>query len=424
MNSNKFWTAGIGALAVVMLALFANLSLSPSAEAQTYRVLYSFAGQPDGDRPLARVVFDSQGNLYGTTRVGGSNGAGSVFKLAPNPDGSWTESVLYSFHCCADAYFPFAGLILDGQGNLYGTTVNGGGIGQCGGYSGCGTVFKLTANPDGSWSESILHSFTGGMDGGQPAGPLISDSAGNLYSTTVWGGASGLGVVFKLKPNPDGSWTERVLHSFKGKPCKNPEAGLVLDATGNLYGTTFLGGSHNSGTVFQLTPNPGGSWTSKVLHAFNGGSGGAKPLSDLIFDPAGNLYGTTFNGGHRDAGTIFELAPGPQGWTFSILYRFRDQEGTNPRDGLVIDPAGNLYGTTSLDSGGMGHGTVYKLSPNPDGTWTETILHQFQGGSDGGEADSSLIRDAAGNLYGTTAGYHNLGCNDIDGCGTVFEVTP
>jgi uncharacterized repeat protein (TIGR03803 family) len=259
--------------------------------------------------------------------------------------------------------------------------------------------------------------------------PLIFDSSGNLYGTTGWGGALGYGVIFKLQPNPDGTWTESVLHAFKGKPAKTPEAGLVFDTAGNLYGTTYLS-AHGAGTVFKLTPNPDGRWTSSVLHVFGGDRDGGNPMADLVFDPAGNLYGTTLQGGRTGCyqtgcGTVFKLAPGPTGWTFSVLYRFKPgKEGVNPRDGVTLDNAGNLFGTTWLDSGGMGHGSVYKLAPNQDGSWTETVLHRFKGGASGGGADSNLILDAAGNLYGTAAGYHNGDCHDIDGCGLVFQITP
>jgi uncharacterized repeat protein (TIGR03803 family) len=252
-------------------------------------VLHTFNGSPT-DRAIpgaAHLIGDSAGNLYGTTESGGASGAGVVFKL--NKTG---ETVLYSFTGGADGWSPVAGLIRDSAGNLYGTTFGGG---ARFGESGSGVVFKL----DTTGTETVLYSFTGGADGGSPAAGLIRDSAGNLYGTTELGGVSGAGVVFKL----DTTGTETVLHSFTGPGGENPYAGLIADSAGNLYGTTYGGGASGSGVVFKLDT----TGTETVLYSFTGGADGGSPVAGLIRDSAGNLYGTTYEGGTSDAGVVFKL---------------------------------------------------------------------------------------------------------------------
>jgi uncharacterized repeat protein (TIGR03803 family) len=343
MNCKKFLGAASAAL---MLVIAITLVLAPAAGAASkYKVLHRFHGA-NGTNPYAGLILDAAGNLYGTTYYGGASGDGTVFKLAPNQDGSWTESVLHSFNR-SDGWSPQAGLIFDAAGNLYGTTV-------VGGASSDGTVFKLAPNQDGSWTESVLHSFNG-SDGWVPYAGLIFDAAGNLYGTTVEGGDTNVGTVFKLAPNQDGSWTESVLHSFHGSDGAYPYAGLIFDAAGNLYGTTVEGDT-NVGTVFKLAPNQDGSWTESVLHSFNGRNG-QYPYAGLIFDAAGNLYGTTYGGGASADGTVFELAPNQDGsWTESMLHSFHGSDGERPRAGLIFDAAGNLYGTTAGGGGASGYG--------------------------------------------------------------------
>jgi uncharacterized repeat protein (TIGR03803 family) len=296
-----------------------------------------------------------------------------VWKLAPNPDGTWgTLTVLHEFTGGADGAFPYAGLVFDAVGNLYGTTGSGGST-AC--MDGCGVVFKLAPRPEGTWTESVLYTFTGGADGDGPLAGLIFD-AGDLYGTTVGGGASDEGVVFKLAPNSHGTWTESVLYSFTGgADGAHPYAGLVFDAAGNLYGTTYASGAYNNGVVFKLTPNPEGTWTESILHTFTGGADGATPYAGLIFDAAGNLYGTTDLGGGGTACT---------------------------------SGSGHMTGC----------GVVFKLAPKPDGSWTESVLHTFTGGADGANPYAGLIFHAAGNLYGTTT--HG----GFDNNGVVFELTP
>jgi uncharacterized repeat protein (TIGR03803 family) len=305
----------------------------------TETVLYSFdstVNGVDGFEPYAGVIEDKSGNLYGTTYLGGAHDGGTVFELAPNG----TEKVLYSFTGGADGLSPFAGLIRK-KGKLYGTTVEGGAHGD-------GTVFEVT--PGGK--EKVLHSFTGGADGAYPEAGVIMDKTGNLYGTTPSGGAGGLGTVFEVAP--DG--TETVLHSFTGSPDgKGPGAGLIMDKKGQLYGTTVFGGANNQGTVFELAPDG----TETVLYSFTGGADGGLPQAGLIMDKKGSLYGTTEGGGNPayNGGTVFELAPDG---TETVLYSFTvGADGGLPTAGL-IEKAGNLYGTTQ--AGGAGGGTVFKVT--------------------------------------------------------------
>ena len=400
--------------------------LTPSVQAQTpsaggtwtEQVLLSFDGT-DGADPLANLIFDAAGNLYGTTYAGGSYGLGTVFELTPSMGGGWTEKVLHNFGQGSDGSQPAGGLIFDAAGRLYGTT-------YFGGSNGYGTVFQLIPSAGGDWTEKVLHSFSG-TDGSNPVyGSLTFDAAGNLYGTTYAGGSYGLGTVFELTPNPHaigGSWAEKVLHNFgQGSDGSQPENGLIFDAAGNLYGTTYAGGSYGVGAVFELTPSMGGGWSEKVLHNFGQGSDGSQPVGGLIFDAAGRLYGTTQVGGSFYHGTVFELTPEPGGdWTEKVLHNFSGgADGAVPNVGLIFDAAHNLYGTTDL-GGAYGWGTVFELAPSPHavgGGWTAQVLHNFGQGSDGADPYGTLILDPAGNLYGVTeygGAYHFYD-------GTVFEL--
>jgi uncharacterized repeat protein (TIGR03803 family) len=334
--------------------------------------------------------------------------------------------VLHSF-TGKDGEYPTAGLISDASGHLYGTTS---------GFSNRnhGTVFKLSG-AGGKWTRTVLHYFTGKDDGCGPLGGLIFDAAGNLYGTTSGCGASGQGTVFELSPGGNGKWKLTVLHSFgvSDHLGYSPYAGLIFDTSGNLYGTTFQGGIHGLGTVFELAPRANGKWLSAALHAFGNAGDGAEPMAGLVFDAAGNLYGTTFTGGPRpaDAGTVFKLSKGLNGWKETILYKFCSlqncTDGSQPQASLVLDKAGNLYGTTAQGglAGGCsdtnGCGTVFRLTP-AKGQWKETVLYVFKGGSDGATPLAGLIFDAAGNLYGTTEFGGNLTCSTF-GCGTVFKLS-
>jgi len=350
--------------------------------------------------------------------------------LVPGAGAQNKFKTLYKFKQGADGELPWAGLIFDQSGDLFGTTAFGG-ANSCSPHAGCGTVFKLAPNGNGTWTESVLYSFAGGNDGVEPLAGLVFDSAGNLYGTTLDGGPNGVGVVFRLTANTDGTWTESVLYSFCSlSNCGDgftPIGGLILDQTGNLYGTTAQGGTNNAGTVFKLTPHQGGSWTESVLYSFTGNSNGADPQGALIFDQAGNLYGTAIGGGitscRGGCGVIFELTPQNNGsWTESVLYSFTGgSDGGLPVGNVIFDSSGNLYGTTN--QGGhvgrdcsVGCGVAFELSPNRDGSWAEKALHQFNV-KQGAFPATGLTFDAAGNLYGTTQ-------VDAAGFGTVFKLTP
>ncbi len=412
----------LSAAVIFAVALFATSTWAADQES----VLHSFGRGTDGEYADSGLIADAAGNLYGTTATGGIHGKGTVFELSPRQGGGWTETVLHSFDG-TDGQEPFTSLILDGAGNLYGTTFFGG-IHPCAG-SGCGTVFELSPREGGDYTERVLHSFSNNGDGFGPHASLILDRAGNLYGTTSDGGIHVFGTVFELSPREGGGWTETVLHSFgSGTDGQGPEASLVFDGAGNLYGTTAGGGIHSScsyaqyvgcGTVFQLSPREGGGWIETVLHSFGNPNDGQTPLAGLIFDGLGNLYGTTYYGGLHGFGTVFEFSPRQGGgWTETFLNSFQNgPDGRNPQASLIFDGLGNLYGTT-WNGGIHGYGTVFEVLPRGGGGWRETILHSFGYGNDGYMPESTLIFGPAGLLYGTTA------VGGIHGYGTVFELVP
>ena len=388
---------------VVMLACLAAATAADAAK--KYKILYSFCSQQncaDGSGPYAGLIADKAGNFYGATYGGGTAGAGAVFKLASGGG----ETVLYSFctqQSCSngqgDGQFPYGTLVRDKAGNLYGTTVYGGSFGD-------GSAFIVAPNG----TETLLHSFlgAGNGDGATPVAGLIRDGAGNLYGTTYYGGTNNDGTVFSLAPNG----TVTLLYSFTGASGDEfPKAGVIRDSAGNLYGASL-------GAAFKLAPNG----TETVLHYFGGTGDGTYPLASLLRDKSGNLYGTTDVGGAYGLGTVFEIAADG---TESVLYSFaggNDGAYTNANDALVRDKAGNLYGTTvnggGAGCGGTGCGTVFRLAP--DGT--ETVLHRFAGGSDGGYPVAGLLLNSAkGELYGTTFEGGGTGCGG-NGCGTVFRI--
>jgi len=367
-------------------------------------VLYRFKGGSDGADPYSSLVFDGAGNVYGTTQFGGGGcqyECGTVFQLTPDSGGGWKETVLYRF-AGPDGKYPHGGLVLDKAGNLYGTTSNGGR------YDG-GIVFKLTRGSDGSWKESILHHFGQGTDGANPFAGLIWDAAGNLYGTAQGGGGHGCksscGTVFKLTPGAGGHWQETTLYAFKGGEDGSwVQGGVVFDQAGNLYGvTTFY-----PGTAFRLAPTSHGYWKKTVLHAFQGGTDGADPVGTLAIDGEGNLYGATdVYGACQFCGSVFRLMPASHGpWKKSTLHEFKNgTDGRQPYDGVILDTAGSLYGATH-DSGDptCDCGTVFKLAPKASGEWHETILHTFRGNGDGAGPHGGLILDTKGSVYGATAG--------------------
>ncbi len=424
MKYKKFLGAASTAL---MIATIVILMLAPVAWAQSkYKTLYKFKGGKDGSGPAAGLISDPVGNLYGTTQYGGAHKGGTVFKLTPGSQGDWTESVLYSFCSqtnCIDGANPVGGLIFDASGNLYGTASNGGTVDEF------GVVFMLAPNTDGSWTESVLYDFNE-WGGAHPTASLLFDSAGNLYGTTVSGGwGCFCGVLFELMPNGDGSWTESVLHDFSQTNPHFPY-GLISDAAGNLYGTTKAPQEGwGAGTVFQMKRNSNGGWTYSDIFGFSNQnySDGAYPQAGVILDTMGNLYGTTTGGGTPNSGcetksgcgTVFQLTRGSYGnWRERMLHRFKGGvvDGYYPVSGLVLDTVGNLYGTTA-SGGSSGYGIVYELAAQPGGGWRYRVLFSFLD-KPGANPQADLILDGAGNLYGTTYG---------DGSktfGSVFEITP
>ena len=453
MNREGFCKKTTFRILATAFSLIAGIfGLTVSSFAQTENVLYSFTGATDGGFPLSSLLLDNGGNLYGTSSQGGYlsgcalRGCGVVYRLSPNSSG-WTETVLYTFTGGIDGAAPVAGLIADHSGNLYGTAAVGGDL-SCNPPNGCGVVFELSPAASG-WKQTVLYTFRGGGDGNGPSAPLVFDSAGNLYGTAVIGGnktkcfLNGCGVVFKLSPSSAG-WKRKVLHAFSGgRDGAYPQADLILDLAGNLYGTTANGGNKlttcggvfpGCGVAFELSPNSIGGWKETVLHTFSGGRDGAIPLAGLIFDKTRNLYGTTEAGGGsancQGCGVVFRLSPASNGWKENVLHTFSCCKGGGmPHGGLILDTAGNLYGTAielgDLMScpGSSGCGVVFKLSPLSGGGWKKTVLHAFHK-SDGAGPAASVILDSAGNLYGTTAAGGNVSDCFRAGCGVVFQIGP
>jgi len=394
----------------LLAAVLSVICVPGSWAAPSESVLYTFTG-PDGANPFGSLAMNAAGNLFGTTSEGGSHNAGIVFELTPGKNGVWKEEVLHNFTGGYDGYGPYGGLVLDASGNIYGTATYGGG-GGCSG--GCGIVFKFTPNSHGKWKENVLQVFNG-LDGAKPSGTLILDSSGNLYGTTQAGGHFGGGAVFELTQiSGHRYWKETLLHSFTINDGNDPFAGLTFDTQGNLYGTT-------TGTVFKLTPLKNGKWKEAVLYNFGGLNGPV--YGGVVFDSAGNLYGTTYNGG-RGFGEVYELTPSKGNWKETAIYNFCEGScsgGAFPYAGLIIDEAGNLYGTTA--GGNNVSGAVFELTPSKH-VWKETELHSFTGGTDGSSPIAGVVSDAAGNLYGTTLVGGNTLCQNNEGCGIVFRVSP
>ncbi len=399
-----------------LLAIIAPVALlAGAAFASSTQVIYSFAGGDDGEYLDTDLVIDGGGNLYGSTVQGGDFGSGTVFQLAPSA-GGWTHTVLYSFTGGADGGEPYKGVTLDPQGNLYGTTVTGG-SGSCEG--GCGVVFKLTKSGS-NWTQNVLHAFTGGNDGSGPGSGLAFDSHGNLYGMTPTGGAYGLGVVYQLHPEAAGTWKLNVLHAFTGgNDGSSASAGrLIFDAAGNIYGVTTVGGAHGDGVVFELTYLQG-AWRLLPLYAFRDQPDGALPYGGLIFDKAGNLYGTTYYAGANDVGTVYKLTHANGAWRETVLYSFKGgTDGSSPISTLVMDEAGYLYGTTSDGGTSCACGVIFKLAHNASGGWTETVPYRFPGAPGAGFAYNGMVAGPSGVFYGATT--HGGTTND----GTIYEFTP
>jgi uncharacterized repeat protein (TIGR03803 family) len=425
-GSNNVFSATLGTFALTVAIMVAlTIMVTQEAQAQTYTVIHNFAGgAQDGSHPYNGLTIRGT-NLYGTTANGGAS-YGTVYQLA-HPSTGWVFNLLYSFQGGNDGAYPTARVVAGPNGTFYGSTIEGG-------AADAGVVFNLKPPTNAicgttpcAWTETPLYQFTGGTDGyGPTAGDLAFDQTGNIYGVTEFGGSSAHGNVYELTPS-GGTWTANVLYSFGGgQDGEFPYSGVTFDQAGNLDGTTRQGGgtgclsSVGCGTVFQLAQSDSG-WTENILYRFQGGSDGGFPESGVILDPTGNIYGTTSiygnlpcNGGFG-CGVVFELMAMGGNWTFSSLYDFTTGGG-GPVASLIRDAAGNLYGTTLLD-GANRFGNVFELTPT-DGGWTYTDLYDFTGGNDGGEPMSNIVLDAQGNLYGTT---YQGGTN---GLGVVFEITP
>jgi len=421
-------------------------AVTGSAANPSYTVLHRFVDGKFSARPLAPLIADGAGNFYGTASAGGnggcvrygSTGCGTVFELTRSsaPGGPWTENVLFRFAGGSKPWWPMAGLTMDAAGNFFGTTTDSpyGAPDSCVPGDYCGSAFQLTppSKPLGAWTETDLYRFNPDTDGVPSFSGLVPDDKGNLYGTTCTGGPNFNGTVFQLTPPPKAGswWTKTSLIGFhRDESC--PSGNVVFDGAGNLYGTTFYGGSQNLGLVFMLTPpaKPGAHWTKTVLFEF--GSNTCFPQTNPIFDGSSNLYGTA-RGCPAFPGAVFRLTPPRQpggSWTETVLVTFEGSNGDSPTAGLIFDDAGNLYGTTE-NGGAYGHGTIFQLKP-PAGNdagettgWTETILHSFNEG--GGDVPwVGPIFGMGGALYGTTSdGGYRRGVCKVAGCGAVFKVAP
>jgi uncharacterized repeat protein (TIGR03803 family) len=394
---------------------FALCFTAVMAQAQTYSVLHDFSGYAGGSEPVAGLTMAGPGNFYGTTAYGGSQDAGTVFNLRHAGSG-WIVTFLYAFQGgYSDGAEPDAPVTIGPDGSLYGTTYEGGSA-RC--APGCGTVYKLTPPPSFCrsascpWTETVLYFFQDTDGAGPAGGKLIFDQAGNLYGTTYYGGTNGWGTVFELTPS-SGSWTETVLHSFSGdEDGFFPWSGVISDSASNLYGTTESGGANSAGTVYELSPS-GSGWTKSTLFSFDGQSQGNGAVGGVVMDAQGNLYGATTSGGPANGGTAYQLSFSHGQWNYTLLAAL-PQADRGPLDTPTLDAAGNVYLTSE---GAPGNGTVLEVSPSGEG-WQLTVLHAFDG-SDGSWPTGSVIFDANGNMYGTTSLGGTNGNN-----GVVWEITP
>lgn len=419
----------LGRWTALAVTLGVMIGVPNAGFAASFKVIHTFSGT-DGGLPQGTLIIDKAGNLFGTVSGGGLYFGGTVFELSPDGNGNWTETILYNFHGNSDGGGPSAGVVMDSEGNLFGTTQQGGvRNGNC--SVGCGVVFELSPGSSG-WIYKRLYSFKGVPDGAFPDGELVSDSAGNLYGVTSGGGSidgcfQGCGTVFELvKAN---GWQEQLLHTFPiwtFTDGQYPSGKLALDKRGNLYGTTLVGGSIGYGTIYEMTPS-NGTWTENVIYSFctlGDCEDGNQPSAGVI-DINGQLYGTAaMGGGNGYYGTVFELKEFGAKW-FEKSFALDITDGAKPL-APVINHGGALYGVTS--QGGIqnttcladptGNGVVFKLAI-VNSVVEETVLYEFNGGSDGCEPIGGLVSDASGNLYGTTF----LG-GGTGNAGTVFEVTP
>jgi uncharacterized repeat protein (TIGR03803 family) len=403
------------------LLFFAENAMANGPQEHT---LYTFSGKSHGGGPFEMdgLIADQAGNLYGTARGGGQEGGGVVFELTPPSaaGGRWIETALYSFPSHGDGDFPMGGLTFDAAGNLYGTTAYGGTPGN-------GSVFELSppAIPGGAWTETTLHHFAGGSDGEVPVSGVVLDSNGNVYGTTYYGGTANAGTIFELSPPAvqGGAWTETLLHTFTESHSTYPggaypNGGLLLSPQGALLGTTNGGGANSYGVVFKLDPPGAGqtTWREEILHSFTGGSDGASPFGDLALASGGGFYGVATTGGSNSYGTIYQMTPPAESgssWTETTAYTFSGG-GSDAYPVSVLLHSGNLYGTTEGYDINY-YGEVFELTLQ-SGVWVETIIHQFA--NTDGDYPAARLTFNNNKFYGTTL---MGGANQQ---GVFFEVIP
>jgi uncharacterized repeat protein (TIGR03803 family) len=385
---------------------------------------FSAAQGTTSDGPSGPLIADGSGNWFGVSQSGGSR-VGTVYQLSPVAGGGYAESEPFAFPSATliSGMQPTGSLLRDGAGNLYGATTFGG-------SGGWGVIYKLTPSAGGGYSESILYSFSGGTgDGGEPNGGLVMDNGGNLYGTTAVGGSFQQGIVFKLTPYGSDTYTMSILYNFTGfADGGNPSDGVVIDSAGNLYGTSVSTQGVFGGAVFKLSPGANGAYTETNLHVFRGDvADGNGPVGGLVLDSSGMLYGTTKWGsypGGGGAGTVFRIST--SGTNYAILHSFMtSSEGFNPLGRVLLDSAGNIYGTASTGGNANcvnGCGTIFKLSPSVGGLYDSTTLFQFSGGNGGAAPSWALVLDSAGNLIGTTPNTGGIIATNGATAGGVFEI--
>jgi uncharacterized repeat protein (TIGR03803 family) len=425
---------------VLLTALMCVGITNQFVAAQTYSVIYSFAGGTLGEAPYSGLTMDRAGNLYGTTFAGGTGscapdgapGCGTVYKLTQR-NSHWTFGQLYSFAGGSDGALPYLSrVVLGPNGSLYGTTLAGGTSGCNEQFStpGCGTVFNLQPpatvckSVSCPWRETQLYQFqgvaNGGSDGASPDSEVVFDQAGTMYGVTLQGGSLFGGAAYKLAPK-GGGWMESIIANFGGN-LTTPLGTMKFDSSGDLYGTSY--NESGTGGVWELTPSMS-DWLQTTLYSFQNQLDGEWSGTGVIFDHAGNLYGASNTGGSGGGGVVFQLTPSSDSWQFIGLESLAGAFACGPYAALAMDGAGNLYGTTGC-GGTNGFGNVFELSPpsSDSGQWIYIDLYDFRGGSDGAYPFSNLVLDASGNLYGTASAGGSVNSDCPSGCGVVFTITP
>jgi uncharacterized repeat protein (TIGR03803 family) len=404
------------------IALFtAAVALGGAAWAQSAeQVILNFTGK-NGNDPYSRLISDASGRIFGTTAAGGGtphNGSGEIFELIPKVGGGWNFHKLYAFQGNSAGAGPVGNIVFDAAGNLYGAVQAGEG-----GVNGKSGVYKASPGSGGQWTESIIALIDGTNSGATPlVSGLTIDAAGNLYGTTRFGGVNGLGSIYQLTPNSDGSWTQNLLYSFgsQSQDGTDPNDEVTFDASGNIYGTTFAGGASGYGAVYRLFPASGGGWNESVLYSFTGGDDEGNPVAALWLDAAGNIYGTTPGAVSLHFGTVFSLTQNSGGsWTYRTLHHFgkKTGDGSSPESGLTPDAAGNLFGTTAL-GGTYNKGSVYELTRTASGNWEEKVLVSLVIPEFLTSTPPPVTIGRGHILYGVTSNGGSAGF------GVVFEVVP